>query len=799
MRLPRILSAVALSAAMATPLLSTSWLLALPPAAPGTPAPAPAPIAPVPAPATPAPAPAAPAPAPGTPAPAPGTPAPAPGTPAPAADPTAPGNPDVAKPLPAVPPASPITTGAEDFWHYAKIAKYDLAAAEAKKLLDANAPPGELLAAFEKVATDRQDDLFDTLFKWLNVDPMKDVTQQLIAKLHEGQQARYTDPAWIKKQVADLSINERSFERAIENLRQSGEFAAPIMIDILRDANQKNLHSQTRRGLVRLGRQVINPLVAVLETKDHETLITVMGILGDIGYDAAAPYIARIVAMKGPGMEEVQAAGTRDLSRLGIDAQTQKPFDLFYDLAEKFYYNNSSIVPDARFPDAHIWYWDDARGLTEKDVPPQIFSDIMSLRCSEYALKQDSSRAEAVSLWLAANNKRETDLPEGKTDATHEGPDAHYYNVAEGTQYCNAVLARALRDRNAPVALKVVKSLQEIIGQSNMFNGTADGKQPIISAMQFPDRRVRFEAAMTLAAGLPQQSFLGQEMVVPILAEAISSTGRPNVVIVSPDMNAANSIKESLKDSVRADTGSDPQSASAAESRLPSVDVLVIDSRKNPDAEAIMNGPRVKGVSKLLIVEDKSSPYVPVELDNPLVNTLVAGTAAPDPAALTAAIGKARARAGSAPMTDQISEAYAQRAAKYLEQLAISRGQILDVSVAAPALMRALEDPRIEIAKSSAGVLALIPGKETQAAIAGKSLDEKAGDDLKIATFKALAVSAKFWGNLLNADTTDALQKVVETHANLQVRAAAAEAQGALNLPPDRAKNLIIKQSQVGK
>jgi hypothetical protein len=695
--------------------------------------------------------------------------------------------------------ASPVTVGAEDFWHYAKIAKYDLAAAEAKKLLDSNAPAGELLAAFQAVATDRHDDLFDTLFKWLNVDPMKDVTQKLIAKLHEGQQAQYTDPKWIMQQVSDLSINERSFKRALDNLRQSGEFAAPIMIDVLRDASKKNLHSQTRLGLRMLGRQVLNPLVAVLETKDHETLITVMGILGDIGYDAAAPYIARIVASKEPGMEEVQAAGMRDLARLGVDMQSQKPFDLFYDLAEKFYYNNSSIVPDARFSDAHIWYWDDTKGLTNKDVPPQIFSDIMSLRCSEYALKLDSSRAEAVSLWLAANNKRETDLPEGKTDVTHEGPDAHYYNVAEGTQYCNSVLARALRDHNAPVALKVVKSLQEIIGQSNMFNGTADGKQPIIAAMQFPDRRVRFEAAMTLAAGLPQQTFMGQEMVVPTLAEAISSTGRPNVVIVSPDLNAANAMKESLKDSARADTGSDPQSATAAAGRLPSVDVLVIDTRKNADTETIMNGPRVKGVSKLLIVENKASPFVAVELDNPLVNTLVAGTAAPEGAALTDAIGKARARAGSAPMTDQISESYAQRAAALLERLAISRGQILDVSVATPALMRALEDPRIEIAKSSASVLALIPGKETQSAIAGKSLDEKAGDDLKIATFKALAVSAKFWGNLLDGDMTDSLQKVVETHANLQVRAAAAEAQGALNLPPDRAKNLIIKQSQVGK
>ena len=58
-----------------------------------------------------------------------------------------------------------------------------------------------------------------------------------------------------------------------------------------------------------LGRQVLNPLVAVLETKDHETLITVMGILGDIGYDAAAALHCPHRREKEPGMEEVQAAG----------------------------------------------------------------------------------------------------------------------------------------------------------------------------------------------------------------------------------------------------------------------------------------------------------------------------------------------------------------------------------------------------------------------------------------------------------------------------------------------------------
>jgi hypothetical protein len=172
---------------------------------------------------------------------------------------------------------------------------------------------------------------------------------------------------------------------------------------------------------------------------------------------------------------------------------------------------------------------------------------------------------------------------------------------------------------------------------------------------------------------------------------------------------------------------------------------------------------------------------------------------APDAAKLTEALNKARTRAGSAAIDEKLAESYAQRAAAVLERLAISRGQALDVSVAANNLMRALDDTRPQIAVSSANVLAMINSKEAQAAVAGKSLDDKANDELKVAMFKALAKSAKFWGNQLDPNTTDALQKVVETNQNLQVRAAAAEAQGALNLPADRAKNLIIQQSQVGK
>ena len=81
---------------------------------------APPPPAPAPAPTTPAPAPPAPAPAPeATPAPAAATPAPPPTTPAPEA---------TSAPAPA--PSKDLKTSVRDFWHYGKVARYDLANTE---------------------------------------------------------------------------------------------------------------------------------------------------------------------------------------------------------------------------------------------------------------------------------------------------------------------------------------------------------------------------------------------------------------------------------------------------------------------------------------------------------------------------------------------------------------------------------------------------------------------------------------------------------------------------------------------
>ena len=110
--------------------------------------------------------------------------------------------------------------------------------------------------------------------------------------------------------------------------------------------------------------------------------------------------------------------------------------------------------------------------------------------------------------------------------------------------------------------------------------------------------------------------------------------------------------------------------------------------------------------------------------------------------------------------------------------------------------MMALDDQRPEIARAAANALGLLNSREAQAALASKAIDEKTPDDFKINLLKDLSVNAKFYGNLIDQGLIDGLAKLAEGAANLDVKSAAAEALGALNLRSDQVKTLILNQAK---
>ncbi|MEO6436910.1 MAG: hypothetical protein ABIP55_14275, partial [Tepidisphaeraceae bacterium] len=674
-----------------------------------------------------------------------------------------------------------LKSAVENFWHYGKIARYDLAVAEGKKVVAAKGTPVPVLLAFEKVAADRKDVLDEWLLRWQATEPLKDVTSQIITILNQGRQSRRSDPAAIQANVERLNT-PRGYALAVPQLRESGELTVPILIDYLRDPNKVEFHGVVRNALRDIGRPVLNPLVAVTETKNQELLIPVISVLGDLGYGAAVPYLARL-SSAADGNPAVRNAATIALARMGAgDARSLNAAELYFDLGEKFYYDNADITADKRDPNApaNVWYWSDANGLTRKQVPQSIFNELMAMRASEYSLKLGGASGDPLSLWLASNYKREAELAQGTTDPTRmeNQPAAHFYGVDSGAAYLNNALARALRDRNAQVALPVIKSFQEIIGRTTLFgggqqgNGGTGGAPALIDAMGSSDRLVRYEAAFAVAGALPQQTFQGQDRVIPLLAEALSQTGQPSILIVMPTADqASNGAEEFRKAGYSAIGAATPEAAVAAANQLPAVDVILVSEELGaPQVDRLLalasQNAKLAGAAKVVAVRSGASPYAGRAVNEPLLSV----TQAQDVPGLKAAADQARAKAASIPIDQASASNYALRAADLLQRQAfaqtVSQQGVLNLAAAEQTILAALNDVRPDVVKAAGQVLGYLNSQPAESALLQTVLNEKTTDDVKVSLLKSGAVHAKFFGNRLGQQQVATLDKLIESSPN---------------------------------
>jgi hypothetical protein len=725
-----------------------------------------------------------------------------------AADPAAPAPVDPAAapatPAPDAPPAAdPTALAADTFIHFLLVGDFKQAAQAAGDLTNAiNDMKG--VAAVEDVFADRGRELEPTLFVFRDNADLKDPIDALLKKIDGIRTTSVRDPAVIAENITKLATgNLRERDNAMVRLVQAGEVAVPQMVARLRDGTAGDQHPAILLALSRMRGSALAPLIAATQTADDALAAQVIGVLLGLDSVEALPWIVRIAEDPTPARATLRERATRLLFQRGVNLKQVKSAELFYQAAERFYYNSASLRPDPRDNGkARVWLWDEAAGLRAKEVPASVYADVMAMRYAEQAAKGDST-GDAVSLWLAANNKREAQLQAGEDPGMYQEPTAHYWNVRIGSRHLNQVLVRSLRDGSGAglmvaaqrpvhtqVALRAIKSLSEIVGQ-NSIEGSA-----LLEALRFPDKVIRYEAALALAGGLPQKSFSGQDRVVLLLAECLAQTGTPGVLILANTPDDVTKLSEGLGKTVRTAGGTNADDVLKQSAKLPSVDVILVADNVNPEelrrflAVANTNA-RLDYAARLFLVKDQASPWFQVAITDQRVSASQVTADAAD--ALQAAVTEARKKAGGIELDEAAATQYALRAAAALQKLTISRGQVLNVAPTEPTLIAGLTDARAELAKASAGVLALFDSKETQPALIDRAINDDTQPDVKEAMYKAIAVNAKFFGNRLDAQRVDALRKATDAEKDPNVRVAASEAFGALNLGTEQVKELIIK------
>ena len=84
---------------------------------------------------------------------------------------------------------------------------------------------------------------------------------QALQVVNQGYGEQVLNQQFIEENVKRLGSGERGYQNAMRLLRQSGQYAVPLMVRYLRDPAKAELHRPIRNALVDLGRVSLNPVV----------------------------------------------------------------------------------------------------------------------------------------------------------------------------------------------------------------------------------------------------------------------------------------------------------------------------------------------------------------------------------------------------------------------------------------------------------------------------------------------------------------------------------------------------------
>lgn len=728
---------------------------------------------------------------------APATAAPETAAPAPTAA-VEPPAPAVVAPAPAAtaPAAAPTAEIAElwgDFIHYIRLARADMALSYGSAIVNAKADPREIY----RLSLDKPDTL-EILGRGEKLEGLADTVVAVRKLVEDGYRLESRDPEQIAKSIDMLGGILRQYQIGAERLQASGEFAIPQLIQRLGDSKTTSqMRDRIISVLPTMGKDIIRPLSAALACPDPSVREVVCRVLGQIRYWQGAPYLRAVLADP-KELDRVKTSATAALIEVAGRGAAEKPVaSLFYELADKYYTNQDSLKPDTRYGTANVWFWQEGLGLTYREVPTSIFMDVYAMRSARESLTADNGFYPAVSLWLAANIRKEAHLPAGVKDpvrgADQVGADA--YIVAAGAKYAQEVLTRALADKDWDVAIAAIRALAISAGAENLAKPAAGGATPLGAALTASNLRVRFMAADALANALPRAKFNGDQLVISILAQALRQTGSRTVMLVDPNEEARNKLKDAIRAAgYEVIDGENLGNAVEAARKATGVDLVILSAAMvSPDVGAavaqVRSDPMFSSLPVVLLADAARMATMNQIARDDVAATVVdlAGEKGALEAGLKLAGEKAVGRKG---MTDAEASNWAKRAADDLRMLGQTRTTVFDLSHAEPALIDGLKDKRDEQKVSCAQALAMLGSGTAQQAIVELAMSQSP-ESVRIAAFKATAECVRQIGNQLTEAQANAVVDVVTSKSSQPLRDSASELLGALNLPSQQIKSLI--------
>jgi HEAT repeat protein len=704
-----------------------------------------------------------------------------------AAEPVALGQADIKRD----PQLSAAAPALQDFIHFTRIGRYDAAASYARQLLDAKLPATKFVDLVE--GSGEQDRFEEALGRAERIPDVESLVAQLRQLYTRGKLDRVRDPQEIKRNIALLTGIAQHKLLGRERLAAAGEYAVPQLLDALLQGADVELSVQAGNLLADMRSQSIIPLCTALPDLDPTGQEKVVDVLARIEYRTSAPFLADL--RNSTKSDSVRRACDRALTRLGIGETSVQA--LYTSLADGYYRQKAELTS---FPgEVHqiLWTYKPQIGLFMTAIRTEVFHQAMAMRLCERSLTiQGAGNDPALALWLASNFSREIHTPQGYENPAYPSTrrDAMYFAVAAGAPLGQQVLGRALDDKDTPLARRAIAAIEKTAGGAALWGGGA--RRPLLEALQYPNRRVQYEAALALGSAQPSSGFDGSGRVVPILGSAIRDADARYAVVVTGDNEKYTTLRGVLTGMGYNVLPFGRTLTDLAEpiSEAPGIDVIVADLSMEQTAALVSDARATRSlVVTPILAMTSAQGYLELGRQFSRDVTVAVRPQGLGQATIAEAVKDLLETASGGPISGDEARAYSSRCLAVLRDLAVSGNTVFSVADAALPLISALGAMQGPARLDVAEVLARIDQKRAQVAVMDAALNA-AGPE-RIALLGKTADSAKRFGNKLEPRQVDRVIELASTGKGDEATAAAALV-GSLNLSNSNLVPLILNQSK---
>ncbi|MBS0204161.1 MAG: HEAT repeat domain-containing protein [Planctomycetes bacterium] len=628
--------------------------------------------------------------------------------------------------------------------------------------------------------------------KLARIKELQPLSTQLLDRLNAATRKQSEDPAFVDQLIGRLGQDPVQRELAIIELRNAGPRAVPQIIRQMGAPNMVNKQEQLTMALIRMGRQVVPPLIGALDGPQERVRAAIIGILATLEAREAVPYLWF------PAFSDEQPLGVRMAanealatlitgSRAKVEQITSVAAANELRRLSKGVYESPGQLPLQEDGSVTIWNWD----ATEQTVASQRFTPavaamLISSRFAAQSLALSPDQPEPQRQYLASLLGLEVlqggwEKPRGPVPGS-----AFYLAMTAGEETVASVLADALAADQPSTAVAALEVLAQI-GTREQLANPKGLKSPVLAALNSPDFRIQFAAAVTILRIEPRFGFSNANRVVTVLSRALTDPGKSRAIVIDADPNrgsqAAGYLGELGYEASVSSTGRDgfEQTATSAGVEVILIHVNCIrwdltqtlanfraDSRTAALPVVVYGTDETRGSVARLINRSKPALFISES------------STFSDFQRQFAPFARDRK---SPPLSAQERTMQKNAAAYWLAAIGTSRGQVFDISLAERELMVVAEDQDIGV--NAMAAMSGITSANVQRRLSKIATNMQLDPSLQQAAATQLGFHIQRFGLLLTKDEVSEVRTGWNATENPAVKAALASVMGTLR--PDAA------------